>query len=34
MSVVAGEIDMNLDYAVMLEFRETESFMDDWDEGF
>ncbi len=34
MSVAAGEIDINLDYAVMLEFRESESFMDDWDEEF
>jgi hypothetical protein len=29
-----GEIDINLDYAVMLEFQETESFLDDWDEEF
>jgi hypothetical protein len=30
----AGEIDINLDYAVMLEFQQTESFLDDWDAKF
>ncbi len=30
----AGEIDINLDYAVMLEFQATESFLDDWDAEF
>ena len=30
----AGEINMNLDYAVMLEFQKTESFLDDWDAEF
>ncbi len=29
-----GEIKMNLDYAVMLEFQKTESFLDDWDAEF
>lgn len=31
---VAGEIDIKLDYAVMLEFQQTESFLDDWDVEF
>lgn len=31
---VAGEIDIKLEYAVMLEFQETESFLDDWDAEF
>jgi len=30
----AGEIDINLSYAVMLEFQKTESFLDDWDAEF
>jgi hypothetical protein len=30
----AGEIDINLGYAVMLEFQKTESFLDDWDAEF
>lgn len=30
----AGEVDMNLDYAAMLDFRGTESFLDDWDVEF
>lgn len=30
----AGEIDINLDYAAMLDFRGTESFLDDWDVDF
>jgi len=30
----AGEIDVRLDSAVMLEFRETDSFLDDWDDDF
>lgn len=30
----AGEIDLNLDYAAMLDFRGTESFLDDWDVEF
>lgn len=30
----AGEIDVNLDYAAMLDFRGTESFLDDWDVEF
>jgi hypothetical protein len=30
----AGEVDINLDYAAMLDFRGTESFLDDWDEEF
>jgi hypothetical protein len=30
----AGEIDINLDYAVMLDFQETESFLDNWDADF
>lgn len=30
----AGEIDINLDYAAMLEFQGTESFLDDWDVEF
>lgn len=30
----AGEIDMNLDYAAMLDFRGNESFLDDWDVEF
>ena len=34
MNGALGEIDINLDYAVMLEFQETESFLDDWDEEF
>ncbi|MBC7980062.1 MAG: hypothetical protein H7Y36_05820, partial [Armatimonadetes bacterium] len=29
-----GEIDVNLDCAVMLEFKTTESFLDDWDTSF
>jgi hypothetical protein len=29
-----GEMNINLDYAVMLEFQETESFLDDWDAEF
>ena len=31
---VAGEIDINLDSAVMLEFQSKESFLDDWDVEF
>ncbi len=34
LSTAAGEIDMNLDSAVMLEFQSTESFLDDWDPEF
>jgi hypothetical protein len=34
LSASAGEIDMNLDYAAMLDFRGTESFLDDWDVEF
>lgn len=30
----AGEIGLNLDYAAMLDFRGTESFLDDWDVEF
>lgn len=30
----AGEIDVRLDSAVMLEFRETNSFLDGWDDEF
>jgi len=30
----AGEIDINLDHAVILEFQGTESFLDDWDAEF
>jgi hypothetical protein len=30
----AGEIDVNLEYAAMLDFRGTESFLDDWDVEF
>jgi hypothetical protein len=30
----AGEIDINLDHAVILEFEGTESFLDDWDAEF
>ena len=30
----AGEIDIKLDSAVLLEFEETESFLDDWDLEF
>jgi hypothetical protein len=30
----AGEIDVRLDSAVMLEFRETNSFLDGWDDDF
>lgn len=30
----AGEIDVGLDSAVMLEFRETGSFLDDWNDEF
>ncbi len=30
----AGDIDVRLDSAVMLEFRETESYLDDWDDEF
>lgn len=30
----AGEIDLNMDYAAMLDFRGTESFLDDWDDEF
>ena len=31
---VTGEIDVNLSYAVMLEFQKTESYLDDWDAEF
>ncbi len=34
LSGTMGEIDINLDYAVMLEFQQTESFLDDWDAEF
>jgi hypothetical protein len=34
LSGAAGEIDINLNYAVMLEFQDTESFLDDWDAEF
>ncbi len=34
LSGAAGEIEMNLDSAVMLEFQSTESFLDDWDPEF
>ncbi len=34
MNGALGEIDINLDYAVMLEFQESESFLDDWDAEF
>ena len=30
----AGEIDIDLSSAVMLEFQKTESFLDDWDAEF
>jgi len=30
----AGEININLDSATMLEFQETESYLDDWDNDF
>lgn len=33
-SASAGEMDVKLDSAVMLEFRETDSFLDDWDDEF
>ena len=29
-----GELELNLDYAAMLDFRGTESFLDDWDVEF
>jgi hypothetical protein len=29
-----GEMDVKLDSAVMLEFRESDSFLDDWDDEF
>ena len=34
MNGIVGELNINLDYAVMLEFQETESFLDDWDAEF
>lgn len=34
LSSCAGEMDIKLDSAVMLEFEETESFLDDWDLEF
>ncbi|MFM2198822.1 MAG: hypothetical protein RLZZ505_2254 [Verrucomicrobiota bacterium] len=34
MNGIIGEININLDYAVMLEFQQTESFLDDWDAEF
>lgn len=34
LSASAGEIDIKLDSAVLLEFEETESFLDDWDLEF
>ena len=30
----AGEIDIKLESAVMMDFRETDSFLDDWDDEF
>lgn len=33
-SQAAGEMDINLDHAVMLEFKGTETFLDDWDDEF
>lgn len=34
MNGAAGEMNINLDYAVMLEFQDTESFLDNWDAEF
>lgn len=33
-SPIAGKMDINLDYAVMLDFKNTNSFLDDWDPEF
>lgn len=34
LTIAAGEIDLKLDSAVMLEFEPSESFLDDWDVDF
>ena len=33
-SALAGKMTINLDYAVMLDFKNTNSFLDDWDPEF
>jgi len=33
-SPIAGKMTINLDYAVMLDFKNTNSFLDDWDTEF
>ncbi len=33
-SPIAGKMSVNLDYAVMLDFKNTNSFLDDWDPEF
>lgn len=33
-SPLAGKMNINLDYAVMLDFKNTNSFLDDWDPEF